>query len=198
MSKLIIGLTGIFGSGKSTVANLFEDLGATVIGADLIAHEALWKESPVYDKIEKLFPEAEKNVKGLDRKSIAAIVFKDAVRREALEKVIHPYVRTRIETEIADAEGMIVVEVPLLFESGFDWLCDVTLTIEASEEVILKRMKEKGWNAEDVRARWKAQMPLAEKIKRSDHAVRNDKGLEEIKKEIKKLWKNLHEKMNQR
>jgi dephospho-CoA kinase len=194
--RVVIGLTGVFGSGKTTVSHLFRELGATVIDADLIAHEALWKGSPVYEELTALFPEATKDQKGLDRKSIAQIVFKDAKRREELEKRVHPYVRTRMEEEVADSEGIVILEVPLLFEAGFDWFCDATLTVEAPEDVMLKRLQDKGWKADEVRARWKAQMPLSEKIKRSDYEIHNAGDLEETKKEVKAIWQKLHLKIN--
>ena len=192
-SKLIVGLTGVFGSGKSTVAHLLEELGAARIDADQLAHEALWKGSEVYKKIAALFPGAEKpDAKELDRKVIAGIVFSDSSQRRELEKIIHPYVRVRIEEEVADAsESIVVLEVPLLFEAGVDRFCDVTVTVSAPQEEIRKRLKEKGFSSADIQGRTEAQMPLKEKIERSDFVVTNTDTLEQTKQQVEKLWKEL-------
>lgn len=223
-TKLIIGLTGIFGSGKSTVAHLFEELGAAVVDADKLAHEALWKGSEVYKKVAALFPEAlpmsspnalvgdskslnprqkragmtldresrgdDNYIEGLDRKVIAGIVFQDSKRLKDLEKIVHPYVRTRIQEEIDDAqEKVVVLEVPLLFEAGVDKFCDVTVVVSAPLTEIVKRLKEKGFSPDQIKARLKAQMPLKEKIKRADFVVRNIKTLKETKQQVEKLWR---------
>ena len=192
-NKLIIGLTGVFGSGKSTAAHLFEELGALVVSADAVAHEALWEDSPVYKKIAAAFSEVPVTERGLDRKVLGAIVFRDESRRKQLEEIIHPYVRARMEEEIADAEeAVVVLEVPLLFETGFDALCDKTVVVSAPQEMIEKRLKEKGFEAQEVRVRLAAQMPLKEKEKRADYVVDNSKTLKEIKQQIEELWKELH------
>jgi dephospho-CoA kinase len=188
-NRVVVGLTGIFGSGKTTVSHLMEELGAAVINADHLAHEALWKDSAVYAGIRKLFPEVPEDAKGLDRKKLGAIVFKDEKRRKDLEKEIHPYVRQRVEAEIADAEEKVVVlEVPLLFEANFDWLCDTTVTVEASREEVEKRLMEKGFSKEEIEARLKAQMPLEEKKKRSKFIINNNGSLEKTRAEVEKIW----------
>lgn len=194
--KTIVGLTGIFGSGKSTVAHLLEELGAARVDADQLAHEALWKGSEAYKKIAALFPGAEKPAaKELDRKVIAGIVFQDPAKLKELEKIVHPYVRTRIQEEIADAqEKVVVLEVPLLFEAGVDAFCDVTVTVSAPMTEIEKRLQEKGFSEAEVQARLKAQMPLKEKIARSDYEVRNSKTLSETKQQVEKLWQQINKK----
>ncbi len=196
--KLIVGLTGVFGSGKSTVAHLLEELGAARIDADHLAHEALWKGSEVYKKISELFPGAEKpGAKELDRKVIAGIVFQDVKKLKALEKLVHPYVRARIQEEIEGSqEKVVVLEVPLLFESGVDKFCDVTVAVSAPLIEIQKRLKEKGFSPAEMKARLKVQMSLKEKIKRADFVVRNTKTLKETKKQVGKLWQELHSKVS--
>lgn len=194
--KTIVGLTGVFGSGKSTVSHLFEELGAAVVNADTLAHEALWKGSEVYKKVAGLFPEAEKAGAGeLDRKAIAEIVFRDAKRRKELEKAVHPYVRSRIHEEIVRAEEPVVVlEIPLLFETGMNQFCDASVVVSSPAAAIQKRLKEKGFSVAQIKARLGAQMPLKEKIKRADYAVRNSGTLTETKKQVKKIWQQLKQK----
>lgn len=194
--KLIVGLTGIFGSGKSTVAHLLEELGASVIDADQLAHEALWKDSPIYKEVKKKFPEVSETSEGLNRKELGTIVFQDENRLRELEMLVHPYVRQRMESEIVEANSDIVVlEVPLLFEAEFHWLCDATVVVEASEEVIQKRLQEKGFTPLEIKVRQEAQMPLDEKVERGDYVITNDKNLKETKKSVEELWKKLRAKI---
>lgn len=191
--KLIIGLTGAFGAGKTTVAHMFEELGAFTIHADEIAHEALSKGSEPYKKVAALFPEAiSTENERLDRKKIAAVIFKDSARRKKLEAVIHPYVHQRIWDEITDAEeNIVLLDVPLLFESGFDKLCDKTIAVTAEDEEIAKRLREKGFSKEEIGARQNAQLSPAEKNKRANILIHNSESLEKTRLEVKTIWKDL-------
>ena len=189
--KTVIGLTGGFGTGKSTVAHLFEELGASIVDADRLAHEALMKGSPVYDQIAELFKAKDfSNALGFDRKKIARAVFAKPALRKKLEAIIHPYVFNRMVQETAQAESPVVVlEIPLLFETGFDLYCHKTLVVSAPEEKIIKRLAEKDFSASEVRARLKAQMPLTEKIKKADLLVDNSQNIQQTKREVEKIWK---------
>ena len=192
--KVIVGLTGAFGSGKSTVDHLVEELGACVVDADRLAHETLWPGNPAYEKIESLFPEARRaDGSGPDPKKIAEIVFKDAARRGKLEAIVHPYVFSRMEEEIAEAEEKVVVlEIPLLFETGMDSFCDVTVAVTADETLIRERLLEKGYSAQEIEARQKAQLPASEKAKRAKKVIMNSGTLKETRREVEKVWKDLH------
>ena len=138
LGKKVLGVTGSFGSGKSEVSRMLGQLGAHVIDADGLAHEALKKGSPVYAKIAALFKGADiEGVDGFDRKKIAQIIFRDPKQKKALEDLIHPYVFERILDEggLSKAE-VLAVEVPLLFETGFNQYCHKTLVVETSQAVI--------------------------------------------------------------
>ncbi len=191
--KTIVGLTGVFGAGKSTVANLFEELGAEIVDADKLAHEALFEGSSVYEQAAAKFQEAKQpGALGLDRSKLAEIIFKDAKRRAELEKIVHPYVEERALEEIADAESRVVIlEVPLLFEAKFDRFCDVTVTVTADEKEIIERLAEKGFSRADVEARRKAQLSQEEKAKRADKVINNSGNLKQTRREVEKIWKDL-------
>lgn len=186
------------------MSHLFEELGALVLDADHMAHEALAVGSPVYSKIAALFPEALSSSppkacgdddRKIDRKKLAGIVFKDEKRRKDLEEIIHPFVRRRMEEEIAEAEeAVVVLEIPLLFEADFGWLCDKTIVVSAPQDVIEKRLQEKGFEAQDIRARLAAQMPLKEKEKRADLVIDNSQSLKELKQQVVKIWKEISDK----
>ncbi len=115
--KVVYALTGGFGSGKSTVAKIFAELGAHVIDADAIAHEALKKTSPVFSRLEKLFKgKVAPSGTSFDRKKIAELVFRDAALRKKLEEIVHPYVFERIAEEVGTTGArVVIVEIPLLF-----------------------------------------------------------------------------------
>ncbi len=189
----VVGLTGTYGSGKSTAANLFRDLGAFVVDADNLAHEALIPGSPVYADIQKLFESLDVETDGrLDRRKMAAFVFDDAELRERLEKIIHPFVFGRIGEEVAQAKTpCIIVEVPLLFESGFDRFCDAVVVVSAPEAVIEKRMRERGMTPENVRKRQQAQMPLEEKRQKADFVIDNSEDFQKTRREVESIWKSM-------
>ncbi len=189
--KILVGLTGVFGSGKSTVGHMLEELGACVIDADHLAHEALLEGSPVYDEIAKLFPEAA-GASGLERKKIAPLVFRDDQKRKALEKIIHPFVYQRMGEEAALAEERVIVfEVPLLFETRFEAFWDFSITVSASEQARRGRLLEKGFSKEEIEARLRAQFSQEEKEKRSDFVINNSETLDQTRREVEKIWKGL-------
>lgn len=191
-TKIVVGLTGSIGTGKSTVAKMFKDLGAAVFDADKIAHEALLKGSPVYEKISRLFPHAKTGSGKLDRRKIAAVVFKDASLRKKLERLIHPYVleRLRQETE-RSGKKILILEVPLLFETGWHRACDETVVVSADPQVVERRLVREAYTPEEIALRRNNQMPLAEKIKRSETVINNSGNLEETKRAVKQVWQRL-------
>jgi len=189
-AKQIIGLTGSFGSGKSSVAAMFQKLGAVVLDADRFAHEVYRDESPVFRKISTLFPNLSPLPGGgFDRKKIAEVVFRDSAKRKALERIIHPYVFKRMIEEAAQTEGRaVLLEVPLLFESGFEQCCSRTVVVTAPASVINERLRRKGFSSKEIRARQGAQMLLKEKIKRADFIIDNSGTFQETQREVKKIW----------
>lgn len=191
--KVVVGLTGGFGSGKSTVAHLFEELGAFTIDADKLAHEALRQDSPVFAQVAALFKDAvKKATKEIDRKVIAEIVFKDTAKRKRLEAVIHPYVFSRIVEEAADSlPTVVVIEVPLLFETGFDQFCHFTVVVKAPDAAVNGRLLKKNFTLCDVQARRKAQWPLADKEKRATYIIDNSQTFQKTKREVQKIWHEL-------
>ena len=186
-----MGLTGVFGSGKSTVGHMFEELGACVIYADHLAHEALLEGSPVYGQITKIFPEAVDSG-GLDRKKIARVVFCDSTKRKALESILHPFVYQRMAEEASLAEEKVIVfEVPLLFESNVKVFWDWSVTVSAPEKARRSRLLEKGFSKEEIDARFAAQFSQEEKEKRSDFIINNSGTLDQTRREVEKVWKRL-------
>lgn len=193
-SKVLVGLTGTFGSGKSTVAHLFEELGAFLIDADSLAHEALFEGSACYSEITKVFGQDLVLADGkIDRGSLAKVIFKSSEARKKLESIIHPYVFKRIAEEITAADqNIIVMEVPLLYEVGLNELCDHVVVVSCSEGTVKQRLKEKGFSEDEIIKRQAAQMKLSEKIKKADHVIDNDpNGMESLKKNVQLVWEKI-------
>ncbi|HPW64513.1 MAG TPA: dephospho-CoA kinase [Candidatus Omnitrophota bacterium] len=193
VQKLIVGLTGGFGSGKSTVAKAFRGLGAATIDADKVAHAALRKSSPLFKKIAALFPEALSGCgRYFHREKIAEKVFADPAKRERLEALVHPYVYREIRKMAAAAKRkVVIVEVPLLFEAGFEGLCDWTVVVTCKPSTRMARLKSKGFSPVQIKAREKAQMKESLKAAKADFVIDNSGSESKTGKSAKRLWERL-------
>ena len=190
---LVAGLTGNFGSGKSTVAGLFAGFGARVVDADQLAHEALEPASPVFQAVQNEFPGAvSADGAGFNRKMLASLIFNDAVNRSRLEAIIHPYVFHRMEEEIKKApEALVILEIPLLFETGYHLQCDKTIFVEAAPDTIAGRLKKKGFSQQEIQQRIAAQMSAGEKKERADFAICNNETIEKTREEVRRIFHQL-------
>lgn len=195
----IIGLTGGIATGKSTVTNILRALGYPVICADEIVHDLYKNDLCLHTAILKLFGAGVLNNQGLpDRDKIAKLVFDNAQLRIKLEHIIHPEVRKKIDSQIkkytAEKYVLIFVDVPLLFETGLNQKMDEVVCVSASQSVQLKRLKKhRHMNLKQALARIHIQMPLHEKIKKSDHVIHNNRGLSELSKKVKETVSRLTE-----
>jgi dephospho-CoA kinase len=186
---IIIGITGNIGSGKSTVAALLREMGYPVLDADLLAERARELKKA---ELKALFPEAFRGEE-LDRRRLAQLVFQDPQRLKALEDLIHPEVRRLLEAELARLEAPLVfVEIPLLFEKGWEERLQGTLLVAAPLEERLKRvMARSGLSREEVLARERAQMPEEEKRRRATWVLENRGSLEELKAQVQALLQEI-------
>lgn len=174
---LLVGLTGGPGAGKSTALELLKARGAAVLSADAVVGTALEKDPRARRRLARLFGPAAFGPSGrLDRARVAAVVFRDARARAALERVLHPIVRRVFQKRRrAHRRGWLVFEVPLLFEAGFDRGVDKTLVVWAPARVVRERLaRSRGWGAAEVRRRLSAQLSPAEKRRRADLVLVND------------------------
>lgn len=189
--RLLIGLTGTFGSGKSTVAKLFRTWGARVMDADRLGHEALRKNTDSYRKIVREFGTGILDRRSqVDRKKLASVVFSNTSKRRRLERIIHPYVFSQIRKKLKRIHrGIVVIEVPLLFETGFSRHVDRTVTVWALKSVLIQRLRSKRrLTDKEIKLRIRAQMPLALKRKRSDFLINNSNGPKETAKQARLIW----------
>jgi len=193
----VIGLTGGIGSGKSTVARFLAGLGAVVIEADKLGHEALKPGTRVWQDViaafgrEILTPEDE-----IDRSKLAAKVFADSGALERLNRIIQPRIREMIEARLEQyrQQGVevVVLDAPLLFEVGDADLVDEIWVTVASEETVLRRLRERsGLSEQESLARIRSQMSNEERVKRADVVIDNGCSLDELKDMVSKLWQGL-------
>jgi dephospho-CoA kinase len=182
---IIIGLTGNIGSGKSTVAAFLREMGYPVLDADLLAERARELKKA---ELKALFPEAFLGEE-LDRRRLAQLVFSDPQRLRALEELIHPEVRRLLEEELSRLEAPLVfVEIPLLFEKGWEGRLQGTILVAAPLEERLRRaMARSGLSREEVLARERAQMPEEEKRRRATWVLENRGSLEDLRAQVQAL-----------
>ena len=175
MEKHIIGLTGSIGSGKSLAANIFLRHGAKVISADALAKRVLVEDMEARPMLlEALGPEcfAPDGLPIAGR--IAAAVFSDEAKRRALEAVIHPRTRLLWERQLEGANGLVVVEIPLLFEKSLEKNFDICATVFCSDPIRYERLARRGLGPGEVAARDSFQMPADGKMKLADIVFFND------------------------
>ena len=185
--KLVIGLTGGIGTGKSTAAEYLVSKGMTHIDADAISRKLTEKipgeENPVLIEIGEAFAPALvlQEDGSLDRKAMADIVFHDPAKKKLLEGILFREIMAEIHRRIDLAEGMILLDVPLLFETGLDSLCDRVILITADHDIRIRRVTERdSCSPEDVEARIRNQMPDEEKAARADAVVDNSGSREDL------------------
>lgn len=190
----IIGLTGGIACGKTTVAAMLKELGATVLDADEISRGLTAPGGPALPAIREAFGAQVFAPDGtLDRKALASIVFSNGEALRTLNAITHPMVIARLERGIAacreNAVPIVVLDVPLLFEVGAEKLADTTLCVTAPTEVQIRRMQSRnGYTPTEAMERINSQMPVSEKAARSDAVLDTDKPLAQLREEVEKLY----------
>lgn len=191
-----VGLTGGIGAGKSTVADLFAKLGAIVIRADELARQVIEVNSSGFNQVITRFgKEILKKDGSIDRAKLAKIVFKDSNALKDLEKIIHPLVRNKTNEliEQQNPEAIIVNEVPLLLEKNMEKLYDFLVIVISSEKNRTKRLLDKGLSKEQIRDRMNHQVDDETRKTKADFLVVNDGNLEQLEKDVNKIWQSLQE-----
>ncbi|MED4688738.1 dephospho-CoA kinase [Peribacillus frigoritolerans] len=189
----IIGITGGIASGKSTVSLYLQELGFTIIDADLASRAVVEPGEEAYHQVVKAFGEDILLTDGnIDRVKLGSIIFNDQEKRLLLNGIVHPAVRNwmRLKTEAALASGeeTVFMDIPLLFESKLTFMVDKTLLIYVDEQVQLKRlMNRNGLSETEALARINSQMPLADKKALADAVIDNNGDINETKRQVKAI-----------
>ena len=193
----IIGLTGGIGTGKSEAAKFLASLGAVHLDADAISHELTEPGGEALEPIRAEFGEDVFREDGtLDRRALANITFSDPARKRALEAILHPRIQRDIMRGIdrAAEEGakVVILDVPLLFETGMDALCDETWVLSADAETQVARvMMRDRVERELVEARIQNQMPAEEKEKLATQVIPTERPMEKTQAELAALYQQV-------
>ncbi len=194
--RIILGLTGSFGSGKSTVARMFKAAGAKIIDADRIAHETLSPKGAVYKKIVRVFGQEVVRKNSIDRDKLGRYVFSNKRLLKRLQEIMHPVIIRTIKKEIASSPSRdIILDAPLLIEVGLEHLADKLLVVKISRERQIERLLRKtALSRADILKRIRAQFPLSAKVRMADFVIDNNGNLGETRKQVKGirrlLWRN--------
>lgn len=189
----LLGLTGGIGSGKSTVASIFSELGADVIDADDLARQIVEPGQPALAEIQEAFGPAVIESDGrLDRKRLAEIVFADPGARARLNAITHPRIRERMNAEVEARRmqpGLLILDIPLLYENARLESVEKTIVVWVDEATQLARLTARdGLEMGAARARIAAQLPLAEKKALADHVIDNSGTLEQTRRQVETLF----------
>ncbi len=189
---VIVGLTGGIGAGKSTVANMFAQLGALVVDADQLARAAIEPGSSGFDEVVATFGEKVLRDGEIDRAKLGEIVFKDAQQRKKLEAIIHPRVQEALAQKIKTLNpgDVLVYEIPLLVETGAADKFDYIITVEADIENRLDRLFERGMDEDEAERRIAAQASQAEREAVADRVIINDGDRADLFAECAWIWES--------
>ena len=191
----VIGLTGGIGTGKTEVTHVLRELGAVVIESDKVAHLSYRPGTDAYDEIIDQFGKEVLDDSGvIDRGKLGGLVFAGPDLRIQLEKIVWPAVRSwiteRLIQEKERGTKIIVIEVPKLFEAGWDDLADAIWTVEASSAAVAQRVNVRSNLSEtEINARVQAQITRAERAKRADQLIENSAELADLRERITNLWR---------
>lgn len=187
---IIIGLSGQSGAGKTTALEVLRGCGAKVCDADMVSRKVMAKDTPCTKELIAFFGEGIATEGEINRKKLAEIVFFDKNKLEKLTEITHRYIKESIFASIEEArsckEKFFVIDAPLLFESGLDALCDVTLAVVAERETRIKRITERdGITRELAEKRLDAQLSENDLRRLADEVIENTSNIEEFKEKVK-------------
>ena len=191
---IVIGLTGGIGSGKSEVSRMLRELGAEIIDADRIGHEAYLPNTQTYDRIVAEFGDDILQTNGeIDRKRLGARIFAEPEARERLNAIVHPRMYAMVEERIQRLRERgataVVLDAAILIEAGWDSLVDEVWVVTAPEETVVQRIGQRnGLSAEQVRQRIRAQLTPEERARHAAVVIDNSRGLEELDTRVREVW----------
>lgn len=194
----IIGLTGSFGTGKTTVAGLFKDYGAKVIDADAIVRKILEENRICIKKVAKIFGHAILLANKVNRSALANIVFQDPRELKKLTDILYPIGLKEVKKQITKYKKskLIVLDVPLLFESGWNQLADVNIVVKSNQQLQFKRLiKCTMLSKADILRRIKCQMPIRVKIQKADMVIDNSGSLTNTRTQVRAVVNRLNQRV---
>ena len=194
---LIVALTGGIGSGKSTVGELFQQLGAVVVDSDQLAREVVERGSLGFEQIVTLFGDEILKNGEINRSLLAEIVFKDPAKRKNLEQITHPLIRKAFADVVAKSgdQAIVINQIPLLVESKYEYNFDHVITVSTSEDKRIARLLAKEYTQEQIQNRMNSQVSDADREKIADSIIQNNESEKELLPQVEKIWEQLQFKL---
>lgn len=197
---LKVGITGGIGSGKTTVSNIFNDLGIEVIDSDVIAHQLIEKDQDVLREAVNTFGDSVlDNTGAIDRKKLARIIFSNKEKKQQLESILHPRIRQEVlrraqgndtSDDISKNGRYIIIVVPLLLETDFHTLVDRILVVTADEEIRIERVKQRdNRTLNDIRSIIDNQLKEETRLNAADDIIENNSDIKNLSAQIERLDK---------
>lgn len=196
----MLGITGSFGSGKTTVARIFKSFGVPVIDADKIAHRIIKPGSQIYRRIINVFGKNILKKNGsINRHKLARIVFDNKNLLNKINQITHPAIIRIIKNQIRISPSKIIVlDTPLLIEAGLKNLVDRLIVVKINRRQQLERLLRKSpFKKSEILKRIKMQMPLRDKIRLADFLIDNSGGIRDTKRQVTQIWKKLQAQITQ-
>lgn len=194
----VLGITGGIATGKSTVTRILAELGAPSLSADAVARDVLAPGTPITQQVLLAFPACALpgTADAVDRRALSQLVFADPAARLRLQALTHPAIRAVLSPQIAvwqaAGEGTAAVEIPLLYEGGWETALNGVVVVICTEATQLRRLRERlGIDAAEAQRQIDAQWPLAEKAARADFLINTDGDLEDTRHQVRTLWSRL-------
>ncbi|MCL5044743.1 MAG: dephospho-CoA kinase [Deltaproteobacteria bacterium] len=192
---VVIGLTGVIGSGKSAVARMLAEMDAAVVDADRIGHSVYEPGEPAFDELKTAFGEGIVGSDGrIARAKLAALVFASAQALGRLNAIVHPRIRQRLAAEVAELRAAarvpaIVIEAAVLLEAGWQDLCDEVWLVTAPAASVRERLAaERRMTPAQVAKRLGAQLSEEERRRHADVVIENDGTLEQLRARLAEIW----------
>lgn len=187
---MVIGVTGNFGTGKTTVAKMFARLGARVIDADKIAHEVIKPNSSIYKRIVGCFGKRILSGNYINRKRLADIVFLNKKNSQILNSIMHPEILRIIKGRIRESSDseVIVIDAALLIESGLLPWIDKLVVVKSKSRIQIKRLRGRDMNIKEINRRLDFQLSQGKKIGYADFVIDNSGKKNQTKKQVKEIW----------
>lgn len=197
---ILVGLTGGLATGKSTVSRLFQQCGAIVLDADILARQVVQPGKPAWRDIVRTFGKGVLRAdRTLNREALAKIVFHHAAKLRRLSAIVHPRVareQARLTREIAkkDPRAVVVYDVPLLFEAGLHKRVDRTIVVTADRETQIARLlKRNGFTRTEALRRLRTQMPLTKKVRLADYVLDGTLPFVKLRRQVDRVYQALQQ-----
>ena len=190
---LVVALTGGIGSGKSTVGQIFEQLGAIVVDSDQLARDVLERGSIGFNEVVAKFGDEMLKNGEIDRQILGSLVFKDPIKRSELEQITHPLIRKAFAKVVSRAspDSIVINQIPLLVESNHDYKFDHVITVSASESIRSERLIKRGLTKGQIEQRMGAQVTDQVRESIADSVIVNEKNEQELTGQVEKIWELL-------